>query len=45
MNSALTKAANIKLNRVSEIGLTLASSTFYLASASSDNRKIMSGAG
>tara|TARA_B100001250_G_scaffold279904_1_gene242252 strand:+ start:242 stop:403 length:162 start_codon:yes stop_codon:yes gene_type:complete len=30
MNFALTKAANIKINRVSNIGFTKASSTFFL---------------
>tara|TARA_B100000945_G_scaffold283070_1_gene251878 strand:+ start:132 stop:293 length:162 start_codon:yes stop_codon:yes gene_type:complete len=30
MNSGLTKAASIKLNRVSKIAITVASSTFFL---------------
>ena len=30
MNSAFTKVSNLKVNRVSKIAITLASSTFFL---------------
>ena len=30
MNSALAKVSNLKVNRVSKIAITLASSTFFL---------------
>jgi len=30
MNSAFTKVSNLKVNRVSKIGITLSSSTFFL---------------